>query len=188
MIRENERYVALHEPVNMSHLPKLKLAVVTCMDCRLVNFLEETLNINRGDVLEIRTAGATIPKPVRGGMNSVVTSLIVGVHRLGVREIFVIAHTECGMMSINPADLFTSMQEMGIDTLALIQQYGSAMAVMEALGVFRDLHSNVQDVVISIRENPWLCKIPTHGLVINIKTGKLTVVDRDTRLGLISSN
>ena len=45
------------EDVHASKLPQKKLAIVTCMDTRLVNFLEPALGITRGDVKVIKTAG-----------------------------------------------------------------------------------------------------------------------------------
>ena len=36
--------------------PARRLAVVTCMDCRLVQALEQALGLERGDVVELRTA------------------------------------------------------------------------------------------------------------------------------------
>ena len=44
------------------------------------------------------------------------------------------------------------------------------------IGAFSDVHLNVQEVVKVIRDSPFLPKIPVHGLVIDINTGKLTVV------------
>jgi carbonic anhydrase len=47
------------------------------------------------------------------------------------------------------------------------------------LGAFEDVHINVQEVVQVIRNSPYLPRIPVHGLVIDINTGELTVVERD---------
>jgi carbonic anhydrase len=46
------------------------------------------------------------------------------------------------------------------------------------LGAFNDVHVNVREVVNVIRRSPYLPKIPVHGLVIDIITGKLEMVDR----------
>ncbi len=46
------------------------------------------------------------------------------------------------------------------------------------LGAFDDVHVNVREVVSAIRNNPYLPKIPVHGLVIDIETGKLEVVEQ----------
>ena len=40
---------------------------------------------------------------------------------------------------------------------------------------------NVKEVVDAIRTSPFLPRIPVHGLVIDINSGKLTLVDRDVR-------
>jgi carbonic anhydrase len=40
------------------------------------------------------------------------------------------------------------------------------------------VHVNVKEVVEVIRNSPYLPKIPVHGLVIDIETGKLEMVER----------
>jgi len=46
------------------------------------------------------------------------------------------------------------------------------------LGAFSDVHINVKEVVNVIRRSPFLPKLPVHGLVIDINTGKLELVER----------
>ena len=53
-----EEYKAYeHEDHHDSKLPKKHLAIVTCMDTRLVNYLEPALGIKRGDAKIIKTVG-----------------------------------------------------------------------------------------------------------------------------------
>ena len=47
----------LEEDHAKSKLPRKHLAVVTCMDTRLVSYLEPAMGIERGDAKFIKTAG-----------------------------------------------------------------------------------------------------------------------------------
>jgi carbonic anhydrase len=143
---------------------------------------EEALGLERGDVLELRTAGATISQPEReGAASDLIRSLAGGIYLLGVREVIVIGHTECGLSHANPTILVASMQALGVDPEKLIEQQklGDLQGLIRWLGAFNDVHVNVQEVVQVIRKSPFLPRIPVHGFVIDINTGKLNLVDRD---------
>jgi carbonic anhydrase len=132
-------------------------------------------------VLELRTAGATISKPNREGANNdLIRSLAGGIYLLGVRRIVVVGHTECGLSRVNPTALTASMQALGVNPQQLIERegLGNVEGLVEWIGAFHDVHLNVQDVVNVIRNSPFLPKIPVYGLVIDIHTGKLTIVDQ----------
>src|SRR5512132_2151285 len=77
--------------------PKKQFAIFTCMDTRLVDFLEPAMGISRGDAKVIKNAGNTIIDP-NGG---VIRSLVAAVFTLGVEEIFVIGHRDCGMADVD---------------------------------------------------------------------------------------
>ncbi len=181
ILGHNERFVQRNTLSSIGHAPRRRMAVVTCMDCRLVQMFEQALGLERGDVLELRTAGATISKPERAdGANDLIRSLAGGIYLLGVREVAVIGHTQCGLAHANPTALTASMQALGVDPQALIEKekLGNVQGLMNWLGAFDDVHINVKEVVNVIRDSPYLPKIPVHGLVIDINTGELEVVDR----------
>ena len=184
ILANNERFLSEHKLSPIGRAPRKHTAVVTCMDCRLVNMFEEALGLQRGDVLELRTAGATISEPERPrAANDLIRSLADGVYLLGVREVIVIGHTNCGLAQIDPTALTASIQALGIDLQTLIEKenLGDMNGLLLWLGAFHDVHVNVKDVVNIIRSSPYLPRIPVHGLVIDIDTGKLTLVDRDSR-------
>jgi carbonic anhydrase len=181
ILDHNERFVQRNTLSSIGHAPRRRMAVVTCMDCRLVQMFEQALGLERGDVLELRTAGATISKPERAdGANDLIRSLAGGIYLLGVREVAVIGHTQCGLAHANPTALTASMQALGVDPQALIEkeELGNVQGLMNWLGAFDDVHINVKEVVNVIRNSPYLPKIPVHGLVIDINTGELEMVDR----------
>lgn len=177
----NEQFLRQQPLPIIGHAPRKHMAVVTCMDCRLVKMFEQALGLERGDVLELRTAGATISEPEReGGGGDLIRSLAGGIYLLGVREVAVIGHTNCGLAHANPNVLVASMQALGVDPDRLIEQegLGNIQGLTRWLGAFQDVHVNVPQVVNVIRNSPYLPKVPVHGLVINIETGKLELVDR----------
>ena len=181
ILAHNERFAREKTLPIIGHAPRKRMAVVTCMDCRLVQMFESALGLERGDVLELRTAGATISKPEReGGASDLIRSLAGGIYLLGVREVAVIGHTQCGLAHANPAALTASMQALGVDPQQLIERegLGNTQGLVNWLGAFDDVHINVREVVDSIRNSPYLPKIPVHALVINIETGKLEMVER----------
>ncbi len=171
----NEQFVKEHRLPVIGHAPRKHMAVVTCMDCRLVQMFEQALGLERGDVLELRTAGATISEPERNsGLNDLIRSLAGGIYLLGVREVAVIGHTQCGLGKVDPTALIASMQALGVDPQPLIEKAGPKSWI----GAFDDVHVNVKEVVHVIRKSPYLPKIPVHGLVIDIETGKLEMVEK----------
>jgi len=177
----NEQFLQQRPLPIIGYAPRKHMAVVTCMDCRLVQMFEQALGLERGDVLELRTSGATISEAERtDAANDLIRSLAGGIYLLGVREVAVIGHTQCGLAHADPTVLTASMQALGVDPEQLIKQegLGDTQGLMRWLGAFDDVHVNVREVVNVIRSSPYLPKIPVHGLVIDITTGKLELVDR----------
>ena len=181
ILAHNERFVQQEKLPIIGHAPRKHMAVITCMDCRLVRMFEQALGLERGDVLELRTAGATIAVPEReDAANDLIRSLAGGIYLLGVREVAVIGHTQCGLSHIDPAVVTASMQALGVDPRQVIEKegLGDMDGLLRWLGAFNDVHINVKEVVSVIRRSPFLPKLPVHGLVIDINTGKLELVER----------
>ncbi|HEX4208516.1 MAG TPA: carbonic anhydrase [Ktedonobacteraceae bacterium] len=185
ILQHNERFLQQPTPAHVGHAPSKHTAVVTCMDCRLVRLFEDALGLQRGDVLELRTAGATISQPERAHANNdLIRSLAGGVYLLGVREVLVIGHTNCGLSRSDPDALIASMRQLNVDPYKLIEQeqLGDINGLVRWLGTFENVQSNVCEVVEVIRHSPYLPSgLPVHGLVIDIDSGRLSVVYRDNR-------
>jgi carbonic anhydrase len=185
ILANNRRFLEEHTLSPVEHLPRKHTAVVTCMDCRLVKMFEDALGLERGDVIELRTAGATISALERPqAANDLIRSLAGSIYLLGVRNIIVVGHTECGLARANPTTLTASMEKLGVDPERLIdeQGLGDSNGLLNWLGAFNDVSTNVKEVVNVIRTSPYLPNIPVHGFVIDIQTGKLTLVERDARV------
>lgn len=181
ILANNQRFLETTQLPAIGHAPRKHLAVVTCMDCRLLEMFEPALGLKRGDAVELRTAGATISHPERErAANDLIRSLAGAIYLLGVREVLVIGHTQCGLSRVEPAALASSMQALGVDAQQLIERegLGSLEALVDWTGAFSDVHISVKETVEVIRNSPYLPRLPVHGLVIDITTGKLEVVDR----------
>ena len=176
LLKANEAYLAnppvdyTQEDHHASKLPKKQLAVVTCMDTRLVNFLEPALGIERGDVKMIKVVGNV----VTGVFDSVIKSLMVAIYELGVKDIAVIGHSECGMAKTTSESLTKAMLGRGVspDAIKMVEH-----ELKEWADAFKEPEQNVKDAVDAIRNNPLIPKdVGVHGLLFHPRTGKLTLV------------
>ena len=159
------------EDAHASKLPQKQLAIITCMDTRLVNFLEQALGIGRGEAKVIKTAG----NGVTGVFDGTVRSLLVCVYELGVKEIIVIGHHECGMAKTTSAGLIDAMTSRGVvpEAIHMIKAELEHWA-----DEFHHPEENVRETVEALRLNPLLPKdVPIHGLMFHPRTGELTVVE-----------
>ncbi len=167
ILETNARFVAENRCEPMPLAPRKKWAVVSCMDFRLTEFLEQALGIHRGDAVMIRNAGNTrTPED-----SSVLRSLVAAVLLFEIKEVLVIGHSNCGMrMSVMQA--MERMRERGIPREA----FGSR-DLRESLGLIPDEAENVRQVVAEITASPLIPKgIPVLGFVIDVETGKLCYV------------
>jgi carbonic anhydrase len=169
MLAHNTRWVEERQRP-LSKDPHKKVVIFTCMDTRLVEFLEPALGIRRGDAQMIKNAGNTLVDPGGG----VVRSLVVAIHVIGCEEILVIGHSDCGMGQIDPNALHQSMMDRGVPEAALNKLRPS---FGEWIGGFHDPLGNVERVVRLLRENPLIPpSIPVHGLMFDPATGILDLI------------
>ena len=55
VLEDNKKFVENFEGEEMSHHAQKKLAILTCMDCRLIDFFEPALGLERGDAKSLET-------------------------------------------------------------------------------------------------------------------------------------
>lgn len=72
--------------------PSGRTLIVTCMDTRLSVMLPEALGIKNGEVKMVKVAGGVI----LDDYDAVMRSIVVGIYELGIQEIMLIHHTDCG--------------------------------------------------------------------------------------------
>ena len=112
LLKFNEAFVAEkgYEKYITTKYPDKKIAIVTCMDTRLVELLPAALGLKNGDVKLIKNAGGTVMHP----FGSVVRSLLVAIYELGVQEIMIIGHTDCGVQHMDSELMLKHMRERGV--------------------------------------------------------------------------
>lgn len=170
ILEHNSRWVEERQRP-LSKLPRKKVAIFTCMDTRLLDFLEQALGLGRGDAMVIKNAGNTLVDPSSGG---VIRSLVVAVYALGCEEILVIGHTDCGMAQVDEVALEAKMISRGVKPAAIAALHPD---LREWLGAFHDPTGNVAQVVSHLRNNPLFpADVPVHGLMFDPTTGLLQPV------------
>lgn len=153
-----------------SKLPSRQLAIFTCMDTRLVEFLEPAVGIKREEAIVIKNAGNSVTGP----FESTIRSLVLAIFELGVKEILVIGHEDCGAAHTEPRALQQKMLARGIsaDAIKMIREELAAW-----LDGFHHPVANVVRVVERIRANPLIpCDIPVHGLLFDPHHGQVRVI------------
>ena len=132
---ENKGY----EPYLTSKYPDKKLAILTCMDTRLLELLPAALGIKNGDAKIIKNAGGVIVHPY----GSVVRSLLVGILELGVEEVMVIGHTDCGVQGMDGNEMLEKLVERGIDQQHIDIVRHSGIDLERWLGGFESVQSTL---------------------------------------------
>lgn len=177
ILQANKNFVAANHSKNYvdllpapDKLPSRQLAIFTCMDTRLVEFLEPAMGISRGQAKVIKNAGNSITGP----FEATIRSLVISIFELGVKEIVVIGHLDCGLAATDSQKLIKKMLDRGIsaDAIKMIQKE------MESwVDHFHHPLENVEEAVFKIRSNPLIPQdVPVHGLMFNPTTGELSVV------------
>ncbi|MCI7292004.1 beta-carbonic anhydrase 1 [Methanobrevibacter woesei] len=169
ILENNKKFVEEFEGEKLSHHPQKKLAILTCMDCRLTGFLEPALGIGRGDAKIIKNAGNNIVD------EDAIRSIAAAIFNLGAEEVMVIGHTDCGMAGSDAKKLEKTMLERGIP-----QEEIDKYDLKSWIGGFKDEKENVLDNVDKIKNHPLIPNdVPIHGLMIDIVSGELEIVSDD---------
>lgn len=157
-----------------SKYPDKKIAIVTCMDTRLVELLPAALGVRNGDVKIIKNAGGVITNP----FDSAMRSLLIAVYELGVEEIMVIGHTECGVQGMNADEMLHLMKERGVPegNISLMRHCG--IDLDRWLHGFDEVEQAISETVDLIRNHPLMtADIRVGGYVIDSVTGELRPID-----------
>lgn len=161
-----------YEPFLTDKFPARKLAVVSCMDTRLSVLLQEALGLKNGDAKIIKNAGAVIPSP----WDSAMQSLIVAVYELGVEEIMVVAHTDCGACNMSFGHFRKEMLRREIPEAELQR---TDVDLEQWLEGFHDTEKSVRATVEAIIRHPLMPRdITVRGFIMETATGGLTEVSR----------
>lgn len=157
IVQANKQYAEKFDRSRLAMPPAKNLAIVACMDARLT--VEEVLGLKTGDAHIIRNAGGIVT-------DDALRSLIISQRLLGTREILVINHTDCGMLTFKDEDLRQQLQKAtGADCSGL------------QFHAFPNLEKNVRAQVKKIKDSPFILKdVQVHGLIYHVENGQLQEV------------
>lgn len=171
----NKQFVAEkgYENYITTKYPDKKIAVLSCMDTRLTALLPAALGIKNGDVKMIKNAGGVISHP----FGSVIRSLLVAIYELGVKEIMVIHHSDCGACHMHSEELIKKMEERGIKPGFVDMMRFCGVDFHAWLDGFEDTEKSVNGTVDFIVRHPLIpSDVKVYGFVIDSITGELTRV------------
>ena len=156
VLSNNAAYAKAFSKGSLPMLPARKLAVVACMDARLET--GALLGLQEGDAHVIRNAGGVVS-------DDAIRSLTISQRLLGTREIMLIHHTDCGMLTFTDGDLKEKiLAETGI----------RPPFSMEA---FSDLDGDVRQSVARIKATPFIpYRDAVRGFVYEVESGRLREV------------
>ena len=155
ILSENARYTEAFDRSALTAAPLSGLAILACMDARLD--VEEALGLRTGDAHIIRNAGGL-------ATDDAIRSIIVSQELLGTDEVVVIGHTHCGLIGTDEAAL----------RARLAARTGRDLDVR--FGSFESLEDSVRASVERLRTHPWVRRVPVHGLIFDVATGRLTEI------------
>jgi carbonic anhydrase len=156
LLQNNVAYAESFNKGDLPLPPARGVAVVACMDARLD--VHKILGLEEGDAHVIRNAGGVIT-------DDEIRSLTISQRLLGTREVILIHHTDCGMLTFTDEELRQQIQEE-----AGIKPHFS----MES---FSDLEEDVRQSIRRIQASPFIPhKDSVRGFIYEVETGQLREV------------
>jgi carbonic anhydrase len=156
LLQNNAAYAQTFEKGDLQLPPARGVAVVACMDARLD--VHKILGLKEGDAHVIRNAGGVIT-------DDEIRSLTISQRLLGTREIILIHHTDCGMLTFSDDELKAQIHE----EVGLKPHFS-----MES---FLDLEEDVRQSVARIQASPFIPhKQSVRGFIYEVETGRLREV------------
>jgi carbonic anhydrase len=151
-LKNNESYAGTFEgPLPLP--PSKHVAVVACMDARLDVY--RILGLGDGEAHVIRNAGGVIT-------DDGIRSLAISQRLLGTKEIILIHHTDCGMLTFTDDEFKRAIQEE------------TGLKPAWAAEAFGDLEEDVRQSLRRIEASPFVAKHESlRGFVFDVATGRL---------------
>jgi carbonic anhydrase len=156
LLRNNADYAASFDTGDLPMPPGKGVAVVACMDARLNVY--GALGLHEGDAHVIRNAGGVVSEDA-------IRSLVISQRLLGTREIVLIHHSDCGMLTFSDDEVKAAIEA---DT---------GLRPSFALEAFTDLERDVRQSIARIKANPFIPnKDSVRGFVFDVHSGVLKEV------------
>jgi carbonic anhydrase len=157
LLQNNAAYAEAFVKGDLPLPPAKGVAVVACMDARLD--VHKILGLEEGDAHVIRNAGGVIT-------DDEIRSLTISQRLLGTREIVLIHHTDCGMLTFSDEELRAQIHE----------EVG--MKPHFSMESFSDLEEDVRQSIARIQHSPFIAhKDAVRGFIYEVETGRLREVN-----------
>lgn len=156
LLQNNARYADGFDKGDLPLPPAKGVAVVACMDARL--HVSKILGLEEGDAHIIRNAGGIVS-------DDAIRSLAISQRLLGTREIVLIHHTDCGMLTFTDDEFRRQIQQE------------TGVRPEWAAEAFADLDEDVRQNIARINASPFIPhKDGVRGFVYEVETGRLREV------------
>lgn len=157
LVANNAAYAATFDAAHLPMVPRLKIAVLACMDPRLDLF--GILGLHPGDAHVLRNAGGVVT-------DAEIRALALSQRRLGTREIVLIQHTNCAALGLDEEEFRNEIwRDVGL------RPTWSATS-------FRDLEGGLRASIDRIRTSPFIPhKDGVRGFIYDVDTGLLREID-----------
>jgi len=143
---------------------ELPIIALTCIDPRLNKLFPEVLGVPEEKFIWLRNSGNIIFDP----MSSMTRTLAMACAIKGGKEIAIIGHTDCLVCKTTTMQLLERFKELGVERQMLPDN------INEFFGMFSSERQNVIKGCDIVRHSPLIGpKIPVHGLLVDVTTGKL---------------
>src|SRR5918911_1645028 len=156
LLENARRYAESFDKGGLPLPPAKHVAIVACMDARINPY--GLLGLAEGDAHVIRNAGGVVT-------DDVIRSLAISQRLLGTREIILIHHTDCGMLTFKDDEVKAQIEA---DT---------GIRPSFALEAFADAQKDVAQSMARIAASPFVPhKDQVRGFVYDVKSGRLNEV------------
>jgi carbonic anhydrase len=156
LLRNNAEFAGSFSNGDLPMPPGKHLAVVACMDARLNVYA--LLGLREGEAHVIRNAGGVVS-------DDVLRSLVISQRLLGTREVILVHHTDCGMLT------FTD------DVVKADIEADVGLRPHFALEAFSDLERDVRQSIARIKASPFVPhKDAVRGFIYDVRSGALQEV------------
>ncbi len=157
LIANNEAYAAAFDKADLPMPPGKQVAIVACMDARVNVY--GALGLQEGEAHVIRNAGGVIT-------DDAIRSLAISQHLLGTKEIILVHHTGCGMLTFTDDAFKAQLKD------ATGEEPGWAP------NAFGDLDADVRESIARIKASPFVpVTDQVRGFVFEVETGRLREVE-----------
>lgn len=156
LLENARRYAEGFDKGELAMPPSKRVAVLACMDARLIP--TRVLGLNEGEAHVIRNAGGVVT-------DDAIRSLAISQNLLGTEEIILLHHTDCGMLTFTDEELAQRLE----------RETGARPAWRAH--AFADLEADLREGIAKIEASPFIPRTDSvRGFIYEVETGALREV------------